>query len=78
MSQIPKPGEFIEVWCGESCNRLGHGQIIEMVADNRVRFANEWLDGSLHEGEWDLEPGTLELASDGSAWFACVRSRATR
>lgn len=43
------------------------------VSENSVRFANKWLDGSLHEAVWDLEPGTLERASDGSGWFAYRR-----
>lgn len=55
----------IEIWCGQSCNRLYVGKVITIFHDDRVRLMSEWLDGSKHDVTVEIEPGSLERTCAG-------------
>jgi hypothetical protein len=67
----PKPSEPIELWCGQTANLLYDGTVLEVLSADRIKIANHWLDGSVHECVVDIEPGNLSRTEDG--WIGIVK-----
>lgn len=63
----------IEIWCGQTCNRIYVGDVFAELPDNKVRLMSKWLDGSQHDITVEIEPGTLEKNDGG--WFAAIRDQ---